>query len=449
MKRYHNLKSAGIFVFLSGVFSAFFNIHSIADWYEEVPHSLQSTTVLGYIDQYLDFANQSPLKYQPVLKNTFQELAYLQADFFDRRNPPTQKPVNQSIQAISKMAPSIQQHNRRLPIRKKSLEISHSVSTRKPRLPSQKHRVLNSQENTLVLIQRNCNIKPTQSPFLTQSIASYMNQSIYIKTNFAPSSDACNDSSPWSIQRSKPQARKSPQKIALNKKELEVGLIKNKAPKKVPNKPAPPRKILLIGDSLMGGISPAISKRFRNAYPKVDVVSSWKISSGLAVQKYYHWPKKIEELTRYNNYDLAVVLFGANDNKPLKTNKGWIRFRDKNWHQFYQNRVLEVVNLLCRKSNSVLWLEVPKVRGNELDSAILKINRVYENALAKNHCGEFLRTSNLIGSDQKYSSYAKVNNRLVKVRANDGIHINTMGGRLIAEKILNFTKSASSPREAH
>lgn len=204
-------------------------------------------------------------------------------------------------------------------------------------------------------------------------------------------------------------------------------------PQSIPSRSS---KVLLVGDSLMGGISSAVAKTMRNIEEKSQIESMWKISSGLVVKKYYDWPKKLQQIPAITKYDFAVVLFGANDDKPIREKGRLIRFKEDSWADYYLQRIAEVTEILCQKSRKVFWLGVPTVRRPSLNTKIKRINNLFQKAAETHPCLDYVETAKIVGFGNSYSSYAKIGEKMVKTRASDGIHINSVGGKLIAEVIL-------------
>lgn len=197
--------------------------------------------------------------------------------------------------------------------------------------------------------------------------------------------------------------------------------------------------ILVVGDSIMGGIAPQIKKELRKLGTKTQPVIQWKVSSGLGRPDYYNWPKVVGALVAQNKVDYAVALFGTNDVKALRHGSKFIKYDSAEWHDIYNQRVAEIQDLLCQKAQKVYWLALPPMRKEDLNAGATKLNGIFKKHAASRPCIEFVSLDPLV-ADQPgiYTKYKTINNERVNLRAKDGIHLSGKGGNLVARYVLDL-----------
>src|SRR5262245_16163589 len=79
-------------------------------------------------------------------------------------------------------------------------------------------------------------------------------------------------------------------------------------------------RVLVIGDSLGDGLWSGLYRAFGED-KNVEVVNQSKVSSGFVRMDYYDWNKALDDILKDNTYQMVAVMFGANDDQPIRQNK--------------------------------------------------------------------------------------------------------------------------------
>lgn len=193
-------------------------------------------------------------------------------------------------------------------------------------------------------------------------------------------------------------------------------------------------EFLLMGDSMMQGVATALVKDLKNLGIKSTNLS--KQNTGLSYKNYFNWAEAIQfSLENNANIKYLAVLLGANDPWDLKEKGKFYSFKSEEWREIYAKRVDEIMQIAKNFGVRVLWYEIPPVRREILNEKIQILNEIYKNEIAAN--GEiFIFTSGAMGG-VAYSSYIKdENNRSLKVRADDGVHFNPRGAKIMSNLLL-------------
>lgn len=288
----------------------------------------------------------------------------------------------------------------------------------------------NSNPNSANLAVNSPNLNSTQNPNLAVNLAANSTQNL----NQNPANLATN-STLNSNENLNPNPANSPQISPLNAKEIIKKLdVKNG------------EEFLLIGDSMMQGVAVALVKDLKKLGIKSTNLS--RQNTGLSYKSYFNWAKAIENSLANNaNIKYLAVLLGANDPWDLKEKGKFYSFKSDEWREIYATRVDEIMQIAQNYGVRVFWYEVPPVRRELLNEKIQVLNEIYKNEALGN--GEiFISTADAMSGGVAYSSYIKdENNKSVKVRADDGVHFNPRGAKIMSSLLLRHLKQLENGAE--
>lgn len=189
-------------------------------------------------------------------------------------------------------------------------------------------------------------------------------------------------------------------------------------------------KILMLGDSVMGDVSFALQRLVKQKKSDWEVINAHKVSSGLSNQNYYNWPATAKKLIEQYKPDYTYVLIGTNDAQSFASNGKGYAFGKNDWINEYGNRVQKITDLLTNNHGQWGWIQLPVVRENGFNNKLQVIRNIQQNN-TKEH---FILTEEVFG---------KVNNNEtidMKLRSNDGIHLNATGANKLAKLIFDKIK---------
>lgn len=189
-------------------------------------------------------------------------------------------------------------------------------------------------------------------------------------------------------------------------------------------------KILMLGDSVMGDVSFALQRLLKQKKSQWEVINAHKVSSGLSNQNYYNWPATAKKLIEQYKPDYTYVLIGTNDAQSFASNGKGYAFGKSDWVNEYGSRVQKITDLLANNNGNWGWIQLPVVRESGFNNKLQVIRNIQQNN-TKEH---FILTENVFG---------KVDNNTnidMKLRANDGIHLNATGANKLAKMIYEKIK---------
>jgi hypothetical protein len=215
-------------------------------------------------------------------------------------------------------------------------------------------------------------------------------------------------------------------------------------PKRVRFTPDHPLRLWIAGDSLV--IVPGESllravagNRAIEPTRKVD----GRIASGLERPDVFNWFTYVREQMRKRKPGAVVVMFGGNDDHDFMTGlpEGAEigSFGSSSWKAEYRRRVRAVMDLVTRSGSYLVWIGLPISRDAVQTARFDTINAIVEKE-AERRPGRvsYLDTYFFFaGDDGGFAGYiADDAGRLVKMRADDGVHFERPAGDLIAREVL-------------
>ncbi len=169
-----------------------------------------------------------------------------------------------------------------------------------------------------------------------------------------------------------------------------------------------------------------------------------RIATGLERPDVYNWFTRIEQVMRKDKPRAVVLMFGGNDDHNFMTGVPEGRevgtFGSPSWRAEYRRRVATVMDTITRSGGYLVWIGLPISRDSEQTLRFDVMNSIAQTEAAKRPGRvAYLDTYFFFaGDDGGYAQYVEdPTGKLVKMRADDGIHFERPAGDLIAAKVLD------------
>jgi hypothetical protein len=168
-----------------------------------------------------------------------------------------------------------------------------------------------------------------------------------------------------------------------------------------------------------------------------------RIASGLERPDVFNWFRHIPKELRKRKPRAVVVMFGGNDDHgfmtglPEGTEIG--SFWSPTWEAEYRRRVGGIMDSVTRRRAFLVWIGLPITRDAEQTRRYDRINAIVHSEAAKRPGWvSYLDTYFFFeGDDGGYAQYVSDDSgKLVKMRAEDGVHFERAAGDLIAREVL-------------
>jgi len=195
-------------------------------------------------------------------------------------------------------------------------------------------------------------------------------------------------------------------------------------------------RVVVLGDSLGEGLWSGLYRAFQED-KNLEIVNHSKVSTGFVRVDSYDWNKALDDILKENNYQMAVVMFGANDNQAIRQGKEYLKPGTDAWREAYAQRVEAFIKKLRAAKLAVYWAGLPIMRSPDQSEDAQFLNDVFREKAFINGA-KFVETwSGFTDESGRYSAYGPdMEGQVKRLRADDGVHF-TMRGYL---KLAHFVE---------
>ncbi len=201
------------------------------------------------------------------------------------------------------------------------------------------------------------------------------------------------------------------------------------------------KRVLIFGDSLMELVSRSMRREI-NRNPSMESESVVSIGSGLARMDLFDWNERIQGAVEDFEPNIAVVMIGANDNQPMKTDSGTVALGTPEWSREYRRRVAHMVEILTDGGvEKIYWIGMPDMRTANLQRETIRINEIVRERANADRNIEYIDTVQMFSVEPgKFSPYIIDRNTAmpVHVRNPDGVHLNRAGADMLSKHVLEL-----------
>jgi uncharacterized protein len=186
-------------------------------------------------------------------------------------------------------------------------------------------------------------------------------------------------------------------------------------------------RVLVVGDSLADGLWTGLYRSFQEDR-NIEVINKSKPSSGFVRIESYDWTKEIEDILKEDTYQIAVVMFGANDDQAIRSGKDYLKPGTDAWAEAYGQRVEAFIKRLRAKNKAVYWVGLPIMRSPDQSNDAESLNEVYREKTFINGA-KFIDTwSGFTDESGRYSAFGPdMSGQVRRLREDDGVHFTSRG----------------------
>jgi hypothetical protein len=197
-----------------------------------------------------------------------------------------------------------------------------------------------------------------------------------------------------------------------------------------------PKRILVVGDSQAQGLAGGLQRQLLRDRTW-RIVDQSHISTGLYSTVRFDWPALTPGIADKERGAVAVVMFGANDRPPIRSNGAVDPKRVETFAANYCAHIRAVAAGLKRACPEVVWVGHPIVRDSVYADDMAFLNQLYEaEAVA---CGArwFPSWPLFVDKAGLYAAHGKtVGGQTERMRADDGVHLTVAGYDVLANALL-------------
>ncbi len=208
---------------------------------------------------------------------------------------------------------------------------------------------------------------------------------------------------------------------------------------------APSMQVALVGDSMMAvGLAPVLRRNITRENG-ARLVRAYRSGTGLGRPDVFNWPAQYPQLLGAARPELVICAIGANDAQNFQVDRTVYSFGTPAWKQMYAERVREFAKLLTRDGARVLWIGMPVMRESGFARRMTSLNGLVKEVLAEFPQITWVDPNPYIaGSGGSFEQYRQdQRGKLVRLRADDGIHLSEDGAAYLLPAIYSWMQRVS------
>ncbi len=200
-------------------------------------------------------------------------------------------------------------------------------------------------------------------------------------------------------------------------------------------------KVLLIGDSMMmEGLGPTLQKSLRKR-ADLDVVREGRYSSGLSKPDFFNWPENLDKLLLKHDPQVLIISLGANDTQDIMVGKRRFQIDTEGWERVYAIRVLNFLEQATENNRQVLWVSLPVMSLMPYANRTKLINAITGQMSSFYPTVAYENIEHLLTKNGKFASFIQgENNKTIRLRSKDKIHVSTAGGQILTDYLLPYAE---------
>jgi uncharacterized protein len=213
----------------------------------------------------------------------------------------------------------------------------------------------------------------------------------------------------------------------------------------------PPVRFLLLGDSLMAGYFGYMLEHRLRETPGVQALRIAVKSTGLSEFIPFDWHGKTMQYIRWYRPDVLIVLFGGNDCYALRRADGTlVLFNQEEWRKEYAARLDRYLGDIEPLVKRVYLVGQPSTNHPYFEARYPVLNTLFRERCRYHPRVRYVPAWEMTSEKGAFVAVMKDNSGLsgpVKY-PNDPIHHTPFGGRVLAERFMDFISDEFHPAQA-
>ena len=191
-------------------------------------------------------------------------------------------------------------------------------------------------------------------------------------------------------------------------------------------------RILVIGDSLGDGLWQGLYRAFQED-KNLEFINRSKASGGLVRSDSNSWESQLTDILKNDTFQIAVMMFGANDDQAIKSGKDWLKVGSEPWRQAYGERVEAIIKKLRAANIAVYWVGLPVMRSPDQSADAEMMNEVFREKAFINSAKYIDTWNGFTDESGRFSAYGPdMSGQVKRLRSDDGMHFTERGSLKLA-----------------
>ncbi len=196
-------------------------------------------------------------------------------------------------------------------------------------------------------------------------------------------------------------------------------------------------RVFVIGDSLAGGLWAGLARQAHDD-PSLKVNGRFKEGSGLARPDIYDWPMALKGILERNQFDIAIIMLGANDGRDIHQAGELITYGSPQWVDAYNADITALIDILKQAKVAVYWVGLPPMASSSVDEVAKRVSGLERTAVEKAGFKFIDIRAQFANADGSYTeSGYDLGNNLTRLRSHNGVNFLRSGNDKLASIVLD------------
>jgi hypothetical protein len=196
------------------------------------------------------------------------------------------------------------------------------------------------------------------------------------------------------------------------------------------------RVLALAGDSMMAvGLAPTLGRDLATN-PNFHVLKAYRSGTGLARPEVFDWIQQYPVMLAGTQPQLVICAMGANDAQNVQIGKAVLEFGSAEWDAYYRGRLSAYLAMLGSRPVRILWVGMPLMKEKKFSLKMQHMNQLIQAEIAGRPNVTWLDPNPALGYSKGFEQYrANARGKMIKMRADDGIHMTDDGAAYLLPAI--------------
>jgi hypothetical protein len=191
-------------------------------------------------------------------------------------------------------------------------------------------------------------------------------------------------------------------------------------------------RVLVLGDALGDGLWTGLYRAFEDDNT-IEFVKHTRGNGGLLSGS---WESDLNDALKDGTYQIAVVMYGANDDQSIKVGKDWVKIGSDPWRQAYGERIEAVIKKMRAANLAVYWVGLPIMRSPTQSADAEFMNEIFREKTFINGAKYIDVWNGFMDEGGRFSAYGPdMTGQAKRLRADDGVLFTMRGNVKLASYV--------------
>lgn len=204
---------------------------------------------------------------------------------------------------------------------------------------------------------------------------------------------------------------------------------------------------VVMGDSMADGMYAGLYRIMKDD-ARLKFVKKTKVNTGIVRSDRYDWNEAAREIAG-EDYDIAILVFGANDLQSIREGGKTYHFQQEGWEQVFNRRVDDIIASLKSENIAAYWIGLPITRKDRYQKDYAYVNELFRAAADRNGIRYIETWDTFADENGEFSAYGiGLNGKKIQLRADDGVHFTPDGYAKYASVVADVLRYDVAAAEA-